>query len=100
MLNATPKGEMDAATMGRLLPEYNRVSTRRALWRFHDPGIIRSRRFKGLELFSLNVEYKYWKPLRRLLHAIKIKWPHYAAVASVEQRLQTPSAVPELVLRD
>lgn len=89
MVNACKGGEIEASSLSRLLPEYDRGSARKALRKYVSDGVLRSRTLKGLRMYSLDPTFPHWRPLRRLLDAIAKEWPHYRTLAAVEDNLRS-----------
>lgn len=87
MVGACRKGEIEISSLSRLLPQYDRGSIRKALLKFRSQGILRSRTWKGLHLYSLDPAYPQWRALKRLLDAIAVQWPYYRTMGDIEEKL-------------
>lgn len=89
IINCCERGEADASSLSRLLPEYDRGSIREALVKFENDGILRSRYYKGLHVYALDPTYAHWRPLKRLLDAVMREWPQYETLGRIESRLHS-----------
>lgn len=84
-------GEIDAASLLRLLNEHNPEGIRyKTLPRLERNGLITSRRFGGMMLYRLNPQWPAAKELRDLLWAIERVWEEYKDAALDHHRLFSP----------
>lgn len=86
-LRADRSGEMDAASINRLLPQHDGGKLRAALRRFQKVGVLTSRRWKTLVYYRFNDDYPHYRPLHALLAAAIRHWPAYKSAAAINRFL-------------
>lgn len=89
-VRAERSGEMDAASICRLLPQHDAGKVRAALRRFHQIGVVKRRKWKTLAYYRLNDEYLHYEPLDVLLSAAIKHWPAYKSAATISKYLYSP----------
>lgn len=89
-LRAERCGEMDAASVCRLLPQHDGGKVRAALRRFHKIGVVTRRRWKTLVYYSFNEEYTHYEALQALLSGAIRHWPAYKSAAATSKYLYSP----------
>ncbi len=82
---------VDAATISRLLPQFDTMRIRKALKQYESLGIMRTRKGRGRMLYSLDELWEYSRELRPLIRAINAEWPEWKNAAAVAWRLQNRS---------
>jgi hypothetical protein len=86
-LEAAPKGEMDLASLIRVIPDYSDEKIWECAHRLLEQGLLVSRPWNGMVLYALNSDLEIAEPLRRLLRGANAKWPERRVGASLEERL-------------
>lgn len=87
---SSQKGEIDAASVGRVLPEYDGTKIFKRLHAFENEEILLSQRWKTLLLYRLNPDYAHYAPLVRLLKRIAVWRPETIAATRMEEALYPP----------
>lgn len=70
-------GEIDGASLSRILNEHDRGKMRKALERLKTLGVVTTRRWKGMCMYRLDETWPAYSEMSDLLLAIGRVWPEY-----------------------
>jgi len=79
-------GEIDVASLGRILNEHDAGKMRKALVRLQRRGLVTERTWNGMRLFRLDNRWPAHKELQNLLLAMGRVWPEYQQMSMSEVR--------------
>ncbi len=70
-------GEIDGASLSRILNEHDRGKMSKALKRLESLGVVATRSWKGMCMYRLDESWPAYSEMRHLLLAIGRAWPEY-----------------------
>ncbi|HET9394225.1 MAG TPA: hypothetical protein VFO29_11985 [Candidatus Rubrimentiphilum sp.] len=77
-------GEIDGASLSRILNEHDRGKMSKALARLETLGVVATRKWKGMLMYRLDETWPAYSEIRDLLLAIGRAWPEYHDAAMSE----------------
>ncbi|MHB8213872.1 MAG: hypothetical protein ACYDGW_09550 [Vulcanimicrobiaceae bacterium] len=94
-LDACSYTGLDATTMSRLLPQFDRGKIAEALRHYEALGTLRSDRKGQRVIYSFDRYWEYHLELKALLRAINARWPRWKNAARVANRLRPQRGRPK-----